>query len=63
MSDTDPKLRILSFASHLGPRDPETAARGRNWIDETGRPTEEGLGLVRALAEQQATRSVFRGNF
>ena len=63
MSDADLKERVLAFATHIGQRDAERVAQRRNWIDAGGRPTEEGAALVRALADQDATRTVFRGNF
>lgn len=55
---------ILSFTSVLveGRADSDAAAfaQARAWLDGAGRPTEEGLALLRALDEQRATRSVFR---
>jgi hypothetical protein len=40
--------------------DPEVFARQRCWLDERGAPTKEGLEMLRALSDQQGTRSVFR---
>jgi hypothetical protein len=64
--DHDTLHAILAFAAHVGRSwhtDPMTVARRRNWIDEDQRPTDEGRALVTALADQSATRTVFRGNF
>lgn len=59
----DDTLRILSFAGHLdsADRDGASSARARDWIDDAGNPTTEGKLLLRALADQGATRTVFRG--
>jgi hypothetical protein len=60
------KATILSFAAHVGRASktgPEEVARRRNWLDGSGAVTAEGDELIRALDEQAATRTVFRGNF
>lgn len=55
---------ILGFSSVLvaGRADADAAAfaAARAWLDGEGRPTEDGLALLRALEDQRATRSVFR---
>ena len=66
--DTGPEARalILTFAAHVGRGEAtgaETVARRRNWLSPAGDVTEEGAELLRALDEQSATRTVFRGNF
>ena len=53
--------RILSFAAFLTGPDPESAARKRDWVDETGRPTGDGRALARAIVDQTGTRTVLRG--
>lgn len=55
--------QIVSFACHLDdPRlDGERKAMDRNWIDETGSPTLDGIRLAVALWDQSGTRSCFRG--
>jgi hypothetical protein len=62
MTDHTTAERIRAFATHCGRADtaPETTARNRGWLDAEGNPTPEGDHLVRALDEQDATRSVFR---
>lgn len=66
-SDTfDPRARILGFAAHVGrahATGAETEARLRNWLSEAGDITRDGAELLAALADQDATRTVFRGNF
>ncbi len=65
-SGADPKALILSFAAHVGrghTTGAETVARQRNWLSDAGDVTEDGNDLVRALNDQTATRTVFRGNF
>ena len=56
--------RLLRFAAHLTPDtagdSAVEAARQRDWLDQHGRLTAEGLQLVSALDEQEGTRSVFR---
>lgn len=52
--------RILSFAAFLSGPDPEAAARRRAWMDDAGRPTRDGLELVRAILDQRGTRSSIR---
>jgi hypothetical protein len=55
---------ILSFAGLLASdRIGETAERyaaTRRWIDETGRPTRDGMSLFNALRDQRQTRSTLR---
>ncbi|MCU4653171.1 hypothetical protein N8I71_10030 [Roseibacterium sp. SDUM158016] len=66
MTGPDARSAILAFAAHVGRahlQPPEVTARHRNWLTEDGEVTEDGLSLVRALAEQAETRTVFRGNF
>ena len=61
MSDTG--TRILAFAQHLGrgwESGAEHEARARRWLDDQGRPTEDGLALLAALEDQRTTRTVFR---
>jgi hypothetical protein len=54
--------RILAFAQHCRgtDRSAEETARSRGWLDGEGWPTEDGRELIKALDEQDATRSVFR---
>jgi len=54
--------RILAFARQVGEplSDPATVARARNWLDEAGRITGDGLALLRSLTDQEGTRTVFR---
>ncbi len=54
---------IVQFASQICAADErgETYARARGWLDEAGRATADGLGLLHAIQEQRGTRSVFRG--
>lgn len=56
------KSHIISFVCHLDdPRQaPEHKALERNWIDETGAPTRDGIQLVVALWDQLGTRSCLR---
>jgi hypothetical protein len=63
MSHEEMSSRIVAFARHCGDRamSPESAARARGWIDARGLPTDDGLYLIAALREQDATRTVFRG--
>lgn len=58
----DVKATILAFAAHLeGPMtDPMTKALQRDWLDQTGAPTADGIALVSALTDQDGTRTVFR---
>lgn len=62
MSYHDATDRILAFAQQCGRpgRTPEAVAETRGWIDGQGAPTDEGHALLRALDEQEATRTVFR---
>lgn len=65
-SGADPKALILSFAAHVGRAHmtgAEAVARQRNWLSDAGDVTDDGVDLVRALKDQAATRTVFRGNF
>lgn len=57
------KSQIMSFARHLDdPKlDAERKAMDRNWIDETGSPTLDGIRLAVALWDQLGTRSCLRG--
>jgi hypothetical protein len=59
---SDDLSRILAFARQVGEpaADPGTVARARNWLDEAGRITADGLALLRSLADQEGTRTVFR---
>jgi len=62
MTEEDPTDKILAFARHVG-RDgdpPDDIARARGWIDEAGRPTEEGHKLLQAIEEQKADDAVYR---
>jgi hypothetical protein len=63
MSQEELATRIVGFAHHCGDAalGPERAARLRGWLDPHGMPTEDGRALIRALRDQDATRSVFRG--
>ena len=65
MFEQDTKATILSFAAHIGGAGapPEDVARRRNWLDEAGRTTADGLALLDALGDQSKTRTAFRGNF
>ncbi len=66
MTDATAADQIVAFAAHIGRRDartPEAIAQRRNWLDAAGNPTPDGLALLSALNEQDATRTVFRGNF
>ncbi len=38
---------------------PFAVARRRRWIDADGRPTQDGVALVRALQDQSGTRTIF----
>jgi hypothetical protein len=64
MPDDVISATILGFAHLLaGGRAGETAmsfAVSRAWVDERGRPTEDGRRLVAALRDQRQTRSTFR---
>lgn len=66
MTDQAAAAQIVAFAAHIGRSDlrqPEVIARRRNWLDAAGNPTADGLDLLTALSDQDATRTVFRGNF
>jgi len=54
--------RILAFAVHLDTPggDPRKAAQSRRWLDDSGRPTSDGVALINALTHQDQTRSAFR---
>jgi len=62
MDEHDVAGRILAFAKHCGNAGtaPEDTARDRGWLDGAGAPTQEGHDLLRALDDQDETRSVFR---
>ncbi len=56
------KSQIISFACHLDDPslDPERKAMDRNWIDDSGAPTLDGIHLAVALWDQSGTRSCLR---
>ncbi|MEM8812533.1 MAG: hypothetical protein AAGF59_07945 [Pseudomonadota bacterium] len=58
------KNQIIDFAGQLtADRESRSAlsvAKENNWLDTRGLPTDRGLELVKALEDQQGTRSVFR---
>jgi hypothetical protein len=58
----DDTSKILAFARQVGEpqADPASVARARNWLDEAGRITADGLALLRSLTDQEGTRTVFR---
>ncbi|SPJ25108.1 hypothetical protein [Palleronia abyssalis] len=60
--DTSDRARILQMATHMGSPDtpPEKTARNRGWLDEDGLPTDEGREMLKAMGDQQGTRTVFR---
>ena len=69
MSDQNPHVEhttrqdVLQIVSTLYGEGPQTAAQiaiDQGWIDANGEATRSGLDLVRALNDQQGTRSVFR---
>lgn len=62
MTEESDLSRILAFAVHVGSPDtpPEETARARGWIDDDGRPTDEGREMLKSLGDQVGTRSVFR---
>jgi hypothetical protein len=55
---------ILSFENFLSGHgfgsEARSAAQLRGWLDNNGRPTEEGQKLCEALQAQHEQRSVFR---
>ena len=64
MTDDNLKAQILAFADHVGNEGhAEAEAKSRGWLDDDGEPTEEGREVIKALGEQDHTRTVFRGNF
>lgn len=58
----DAAATIIAFASHLEnpSKDPRHKAQERRWLDEHGRPTNDGLALAAALSDQSGTRTSFR---
>ena len=54
--------KLLAFARQVGEplADPASVARARNWLDDAGRITVDGMALLRSLTDQEGTRSVFR---
>jgi hypothetical protein len=54
--------RILAFAQHLdNPATPALdKAVDRGWLSVDGKATGDGRALLRALSQQQGTRSLFR---
>ncbi len=55
---------LTAYAARLASEDPSVSgmdcARKQGWIDENGKPTEDGKKAAKAFMEQEETRSVFR---
>jgi hypothetical protein len=64
MNDESVIQLILAFENYISQngfgREAIRAAQSRGWIDNQGRPTEDGKRLCAALASQVDTRSAFR---
>ncbi|SEM72741.1 hypothetical protein SAMN04488012_10645 [Palleronia salina] len=62
---TDDMTRLMAFARHVGrpDTDPRDTAMRRGWLTRDGALTEDGRATLKSLAEQDHTRTVFRGNF
>ncbi len=56
---------IVGYAKVLAGGSDDSAARvsaqDQGWLDSEGRPTQAGLDLLKAIADQKGTRTVFRG--
>ena len=66
MTDAEIRTQILAFSAHLRNKSESDAtdpARRHGWLDPSGQPTAEGRKLVKALEEQDGTRSAFRGAY